>query len=393
VALRSGGAGAKIGRLWGPGGARIPGAVHNHRVLAFLDGEEQVVAPQEPERPKRRAGGPERRRQQYLVRRLIGVGVGIAFLILLVIGFRGCLEARSDRGLHNYAQDVGTIMSESEARGKDFFDAVQDTSITPIDLRNKVAGLRGASEQLLTRAQNIGTPGQMKDAQSATILSLRLRRDALDSIYNSVTTAAGDTETADSVGMITDAMGELYASDVLWGQVAKPEISDVLTKEGVSSPDLPDGNFMPLDPATKTRFLDQTEIASLFSGVSGTGSATGDHGLGLVSTSIGGTTLNPDTTNTVPDNAKEVAVQVENQGTADESSIGLTVTVDGNPFETTIESIAAGATETAKITLNPLPQPGSEVTVSVVIDPVNGESVTENNQSTYNVVFGTGTTG
>ncbi|HEU4980414.1 MAG TPA: hypothetical protein VFT14_04290, partial [Solirubrobacterales bacterium] len=90
------------------------------RGVAFLDEEQDdLIVTEEPERPRRRVGGPQRRRQQFLVRRLIGVGVGLAFLILIVIAFRGCLEARSDRGLRTYATDVGTIMQESEQRGQD----------------------------------------------------------------------------------------------------------------------------------------------------------------------------------------------------------------------------------------------------------------------------------
>ena len=99
--------------------------------LAFLDEEQDdLVVADEPERPRRRVGGPQRRRQQYLVRRLIGVGVGLAFLILIVIGIRGCLEARSDRALRNYDSDVATIMQQSEQSGKDFFDLLNGPSAT-----------------------------------------------------------------------------------------------------------------------------------------------------------------------------------------------------------------------------------------------------------------------
>ena len=80
-----------------------------------------MVVADEPDRPRRRVGGPQRRRQQFLVRRLIGVGVGLAFLILIVIGIRGCLQARSDRALRNYDSSVATIMQQSEQSGKDFF--------------------------------------------------------------------------------------------------------------------------------------------------------------------------------------------------------------------------------------------------------------------------------
>ncbi len=56
-------------------------------------------------------------------------------------------------------------------------------------------------------------------------------------------------------------MGRLYASDILWSQVAVPEIDDVLQDEQVEAQDLPAGNFMPEIDAPE--WLDQTEIASL----------------------------------------------------------------------------------------------------------------------------------
>ena len=87
-----------------PGGGymRRPPCSYSGPVWHSSTRKSDLVVADEPERPRRRVGGPQRRRQQFLVRRLIGVGVGLGFLILIVIGIRGCLEARSDRGLRNY---------------------------------------------------------------------------------------------------------------------------------------------------------------------------------------------------------------------------------------------------------------------------------------------------
>lgn len=352
--------------------------------MAFLDEDEQLAVREDPERPPRRPGGPQRKRQQFLVRRLIAVGAGVLLVILLVIGFRGCLEARSDRGLRNYASDMGTIMAESEQRGKDFFEAIE--SSTEIDLANQVASLRGASEQLLDRAEELDAPGQMRDAQSAATLALRLRRDALETVSENVAPAAADAETADAVENITNSMGELYASDILWTQLADPEIQEVLQAEGVEGVGLPAGNFMP--EGSGTDFLDQTEVASIFAGVSGDESAPGEHGLGLIQTSIGDTVLDPDISNEVSSDSDEIAIQVQNQGTTEEAGIGVTVTMEGNTFETDIPKLAAGETGEAKLRLSPLPQPGAEVTIEVLVDPVPGEAVADNNTSSYQVVFG-----
>lgn len=357
--------------------------------VAFLDEDEQLAPPPEPERPQRRPGGPERKRQQFLVRRLIAVGVGIAFAILLVVGVRGCLEARSDRGLRNYASDIGTIMAESEQRGKDFFEAID--SGDAIEQEGRVASLRGASESLLDRAEKLDVPDQMRDAHSATTLSLRLRRDGLQTVSASVTKAAAEAETADAIEQITGAMGGFYASDILWQQVALPEMETVLDEEGVEGAATLEseenfGNFMP--PNSGTDFLEQTQVAEIFSGADA--SEAGLSGLGIVQTVIGGQTLDPDSTIEVPDDASEVAVDVQNQGESDATDVEVEVTLEGSePITTSIPSIAPGDTETAKVRLNPLPQPGSEVSINVLVQPVVGEADSSNNESSYTVLFGT----
>jgi hypothetical protein len=356
--------------------------------VAFLDEEEQqVAAPEGPERPRREFSGPERRRQQYLLRRLIAVGVGFGFVILLVLGVRGCLEARSDRGLRNYTQDIGTIMQESEQRGKDFFDTVESPDNTSITLQNQISSLRGASESLYDRAQKIGVPGQMNDAQSAAILSLRLRRDALDTISQNVGQAAARAETTDAITAIQDKMGSLYASDILWQQVAVPEINDVLEREQVEAQDLPAGNFMPDDALD---WLDQTKIAEVFGGLTGADVAAGTHGLGLLQTTIGDTTLSADSTTTVPDDSREIDVQVQNQGEADEAGVTVVVTINGQELQDTID-LNAGESGTVKLPIETLPQPGTETTVEVLVQPVPGEAVADNNEATYTIIFGSAT--
>jgi hypothetical protein len=356
--------------------------------VAFLDEEEQqVAAPEGPERPRREFSGPERRRQQYLLRRLIAVGVGFGFVVLLVLGVRGCLEARSDRGLRNYTQDISTIMQESEQRGSDFFDTIESPDNTSLSLQNQINSLRGASQSLYDRAQKIGVPGQMNDAQGAAELSLRLRRDALETISQNTTDAAARAETADAITAIQEQMGSLYASDILWQQVATPEIEDVLESEGVDGQDLPPGNFMPEDALT---WLDQTRIAEVFGGLTGADVAAGTVGLGLQQTTIGDTTLSPDAPTTVPDDSREIAVQVQNQGESDLAGVTVVVTINGSELQDTID-LDAGESGEVKLPIETLPQPGTETTVEVLVQPVVGEAVADNNEATYTVVFGSAT--
>ena len=355
--------------------------------LAFLDEEQDdVVVADEPERPRRRVGGPQRRRQQYLVRRLIGVGIGLAFLILVVIGFRGCLEARSDRALRNYDSNVATIMQQSEQSGKDFFEVLSSPSSSdPLQVKNQVLAQRDASASLLDRAESIDTPGQMGDAQSAVEQSLTLRRNALSAIAAKVTEAASRTPT-DAITTIENAMGSLYASDVLWTQLGKPEITKVLKDEGVDGQPLPPGNFM---PANATDYLDQATLVTKLNAITGTTATTGGvHGLSLDSTTFGGAVLTPDTTTNVPSDSTEIDIAVTNSGDSDESGIRVNVQIGGSTLTGQLPSLSAGQSGTIKIPLTTKPTPGTPTTDEVVVVPVAGEQLTDNNSSTYTVVLG-----
>jgi hypothetical protein len=355
--------------------------------LAFLDGEQDdVVVADEPERPRRRVGGPQRRRQQYLVRRLIGVGVGLAFLILIVIGIRGCLEARSDRALRNYDSSVATIMQQSEQSGKDFFQLLSGPSgSSSVDVQNQVFAQRDASSTLLDRAEGLSAPGQMHDAQAAVEQTLTLRRNALTAIAANVTQAAARTQTADAITTIGNAMGSLYASDILWTQLGKPEIQKVLKDEGVEGQPLPPGNFM---PANATDYLDQTTLVTKLNAITGNTATTGGtHGLQLDSTTIGSTQLSPDQTTTVPSDASEIDIGVTNSGDSDETGIRVSVTIGGASLTGQLQSLSAGQSGTIKIPLTTKPTPGADTTVEVAVTPVPGEQLTDNNTSTYTVVF------
>ena len=298
--------------------------------LAFLDEEQDdVVVADEPERPRRRVGGPQRRRQQFLVRRLIGVGVGLAFLILIVIGIRGCLQARSDRALRNYDSSVATIMQQSEQSGKDFFQLLDSPSgSSSVDVQNQVLAQRDASSSLLDRAQSLSVPGQMHDAQSAVEQTLTLRRNALSAIASNVTQAAARTQTADAITTISNAMGSLYASDILWTQIGKPDIQKVLKDAGVDGQPLPPGNFM---PANATDYLNQTTLVTKLNAITGTDA---DHRrdprpAARLDDDRRDPALSRSTTN-VPATPTEIDIGVTNSGNSDETGISVNVTIGGS---------------------------------------------------------------
>ena len=61
---------------------------------------------------------------------------------------------------------------------------------------------------------------------------------------------------------------------------------------------------------------------------------------------------------------------------------------DQPPVQEELPKIPAGGSEVVNIPIDTLPQPGTEVQLDVFVQPVSGESVTDNNESSYTVLFG-----
>src|SRR3954453_12971981 len=72
-------------------------------------------------RPRRR---PER--QQIMMRRGLALGGGLLLLILIVLGVKGCLDARAQSQLSDYARKVGEIVEGTEQTSKRFFGKLED---------------------------------------------------------------------------------------------------------------------------------------------------------------------------------------------------------------------------------------------------------------------------
>src|SRR5688572_10363627 len=141
-------------------------------------------------------------------------------------------------------------------------------------------------------------------------------------------------------------MASLYASDVLYTQLARPEIESVLEEEGISASELPAGNFMPSDNLTSsqnTEWLDSGAVIDALSLATGSETQAGTHGTSVVQVSVGGTVLDPEITNEVG-NEREVAVEVQNDGTVEESGVVVVITLEDEEVRETLPPIAPGGT-------------------------------------------------
>jgi len=335
-----------------------------------------------------RRGRPPRRpeRQQILIRRGLALGAGLLVLILIALGVRGCLNARKHRALSDYAGSVSQIVEETQRTSKRFFGKLSDPGkLSVTEFVAEVNADRSAMDNYVSRIDSLDTPGDMSSAQDALELVYELRGAAMTRIADRMSTALGDVGSKKATEAITRQMGVLAASDVLYAEIAKPEIDGVLADNGIEGDDVPKSEFVP----DGTKWLDEGEVSSALGSVSGSsgGAATpGVHGLGLLGASINGTELSSEETTSVSaEETPEVEVRVQNQGESTENGITVSVTVNGNTLTGEINSIEAGAEESATIPLTPAPR--GKATLEVEAEPVPGEEISENNEASYTVVF------
>jgi hypothetical protein len=317
-----------------------------------------------------------------MLRRGLALGGGLLLLILIVLGVKGCLDARANRELSDYARNVTQIVEETEQTSKDFFGKLEDPGgLSVTEFVNEVNADRSAMDNYRSRIESLGTPGDMKRAQGNLELVYELRASGMDEIADKMSTALGEAGAEKAMTAIAEQMQKLMASDVVYETVARPEVDGVLADNGISGSDLPESTVLPDE-----RWLEESTVSGALGGISGnSGAAPGVHGLELVGVSVNGTELVEGAAATVSgEEGVEVEATVENQGESTEDGVTVAVTVDGNTLQGEIEEVGAGEQQTATIPLSPAPQ--GEVTLEVEAEPVAGEQVTENNEATYTLL-------
>jgi hypothetical protein len=321
-----------------------------------------------------------------MLRRGLALGAGLIVLVLIVLGVRGCLNARQNRALSDYASNVTQIVEETEQTSKQFFGKLSDPgSLSVTEFVAEVNADRSAMDSYTSRIDGLDAPGDMGNAQDSLELVYGLRSSAMGQIADEMSTALGDVGADKATEKIAKQMRVLLASDVIYSSVTRPEINGVLADNGIEGDEVPKSEFLP----DGTEWLEETKVSTALGSISGatTAETPGIHGLGLISTNVNGTELVPESTTAVEAaETPEVEVEVQNQGESTENGVTVSVTAGGTTVQESIESIGAGETSSVIIPLTPTPK--GTVTLEVSVEPVPGETVSENNEASYTVEFG-----
>jgi hypothetical protein len=341
---------------------------------------EESAAP----RPAQRRRPPRRpERQQIVLRWALALGAGLVVLILIVLGIKGCLDARAQSQLSDYARKVAEVVQETEQTSKRFFAKLEEPGNASVtEFVNEVEADRSAMDAIRSRVEGLGAPGDMSRPQQNLELTYELRASAMDAIAEKMPTALGDAGAEKAMAEIAKQMQKLLASDIVYENVVRPEVDGVLANNGISGDDLPKSTVLPDE-----KWLEESTVSEALGAISGnSGSATpGVHGTELAGVIVNGTELAEGAPATISaEEGVELEVQVTNQGESTENGVTVAVTVEGNPIKGEIDELPVGETGTASIPLTPTPS--GEVTLEVEVEAVPGEHLTENNEATYTLI-------
>ena len=301
-----------------------------------------------------------------MVRRTLAIGAGLLVLILLVLAFRGCLNARNEQAIKDYVGESSELIDQSKLEGNQLFEL-------------------------------LGGSGDQDDAVDAANVVNELRRDALAAVANALPGALADEERRESTSDVAEVMQVFLASDVLLKYRFEPSLEQSLQDE-----DLSDEVSLPrqgrLEFVPDVQWVAPDFVADQIAGLRGTGgggdeaAAPGLHGNGLGTVTLGGVALVAGASATVPlSDDLSFEVQVVNQGENNETDVNVRVTVgegnDATELEEAIPEIAIGEQQTVTIPLAERPPTGENVPVTVEVEPVPGEEMTDNNTAEFTVIF------
>jgi hypothetical protein len=326
----------------------------------------------------------------------MAVGAGILVLVLLVLGVRGCLNARKERQFKDYVSDVGALVQESNQQSDDLFGLLREPSRqSAVDLQNAVNGLRVQAEQLVDRANGTDHPDELNGAHRYLTDTLEFRRDGVRAIADQLPTALGDEGREEATDRIAAQMRNFDASDVIYTQRFFPRTQEQLEDQDLAGEvEVPNSQFLP-----DINWLRPSTVQDRISRVSGGGGGDEPAAPGLHGTGLGTVTVQPGGTQLQPGAATEIQVsgdlafevQITNQGENDERDVTVKITVRGGGDPITVEerldAIAQGETKTVTVPLADTPPTGRPATVNVEVEPVPGEEKTDNNRGRFPVVF------
>jgi len=333
-------------------------------------------------------------------RRIVAAVVGLLVFALLAIGINACMDNARENQLKDYNRDVSSVITASDRQvGRPFFDLLQQGGGSPVELESQVNQLRVTAERHVDQAEDFDVPDDLRTAQRNLLLTLDMRSLALGKIASQVRTAQADGDQAgEAVDQIAAQMQQFLASDVIYDTRVVPFLQQTFNEREIGGQSQQDSQFLP-----NLGWLQPETVADRLGAEGGGGGgddaaddeepAPGLHGHGLVSTTVGDTTLEPGQTNNRIPAGSDTAfdVTIANQGENEEQDVAVQVRIRGGGDPITVrrrvEQTQPGANAEVSIPLRTAPPIGTPVTIDVSVARVPGEEKVDNNRQSYTAIF------
>jgi CARDB len=329
-----------------------------------------------------------------MVRRIGLAAVVVIAIVLIAVLVNSCETSARNSALKDYNNSVASLNARSVQTGANFFSVLSGGTSDPTSLQQRLAEAANDANTELGNAKGLSVPDEVKGAQQDFVQALQMRKDGMNNIANLVEPALQSQTAKDSINSIAAEMARFYASDVLYKDYSVPQIVGALraadiTVGGLGGQQLNSDQFLP-----SINWLDPNHVATALHVTlpsSGTSQhiAPGLHGHELNSVSVGGSTLQTGSTNSIPATpAPTFTLDFANTGQNTETNVKCRVTVSGSKVsgQTIVPQTTAGESTSCQVTLSSTPPTGSH-TLTATIVPVPGEKNTSNNTLTFPVTF------
>jgi hypothetical protein len=382
--------------------------VHDDDILDFdfVDDETRELAP--PSRPggrppgggPRGGGGGGQRPPRFHaphgitpLLRLAGlVALAILVVVLLAVWVQGCTGTDEQTAHAGYLADVGEVGKDSAKVGADLATLLTTPGLTQTELETKVGGYVQRQQLDVERARDLDPPGPLTPAHAHAVEALELRVSGLQGLLATFRATKSTDDQAAAGEQLASWGQRLEASDVIWKDLFQGTAQTTMADEGIEGLKAPASVFVQNSELYTARSM--SSIWQRVHGASTGGTPSGLHGSALAYTKVlpQGTQLSTTTETKITTSVDTgFEVGVTNSGEFQEVGVKVKLTIPAQPTPIvktgTVDVIDPG--ETKAVTFSDFPDfPYQEnTTVQVSIEPVGGETKTDNNTAEYPVVF------
>ena len=350
--------------------------------------------PQGPQRP------PSAPTNLTPLLRLVGlIAFAILIIVLLVFWVQSCREAGKTKTYKSYMTKVSEVAASSQQIGRQLSTTLLAQGLKQSAVEQRIAGLARQEQLDVDRAREITPPGTLRDEHDALIEALQFRVSGLNGLANALAATVSTKNTTRAAGVLASQMQRFLASDVIYDDEFRVPSVTELKRQGVTGtnesggPLVPDSNFL-----QSADFVTTTSMVSVLSKIRGgavTPSQGGLHGTNIVSVKAlpEGTELSTSTqTRVIVRTNLAFQVTIQDSGDSQETGIPVKLTIvqsGSDPVEktATINFISPGETKVITFKNFPAPNFQTPAQLKIEVQPVPGETKTDNNSADYPIIF------